>query len=302
MKTKIACLLTLLALMMASCNSDDDGLERPSNKPNTSTNVNKNANPSTNKAYQRLEIPKIKGTAENLVVVHSTLEHGVNYILEWDCQKKSQRWSCYTIDNAKKKKKVSRYQGEPQYPFDPDIPKNFYYIEDPYWGSGYDHGHICPSYDRTNSREANFQTFYLSNMQPQRNKFNSGIWLNMENFVTNYFKTNNNNKPISVDTLYVCKGGTIDYPDQILTKTTKGLIVPKFFFMAILCKNTQGYKAFAFWVEHRNEDRSSDNLIDYVISIDELERLTGIDFFCNLPDDEEEQAERIVYPNTWGLR
>ena len=67
-------------------------------------------------------------------------------------------------------------------------------------------------------------------------------------------------------------------------------------------KNKQGYKAIGFWVEHLNEDRSNDNLIDYVVSIDELERLTGIDFFCNLPDDEEEQAERIVYPNTWGLR
>ncbi|MBR6261783.1 MAG: DNA/RNA non-specific endonuclease, partial [Prevotella sp.] len=80
------------------------------------------------------------------------------------------------------------------------------------------------------------------------------------------------------------------------------LIVPKYFFMAILCKNKQGYKAIGFWVEHLNEDRSNDNLIDYVVSIDELERLTGIDFFCNLPDDEEEQAERIVYPNTWGFR
>ena len=300
MKTKIACLLTLFALMMASCNSDDDGLERPSNKPNTSTNVNKNANPSTNKAYQRLEIPKIKGTAENLVVVHSTLEHGVNYILEWDCQKKSQRWSCYTLDKSNSPKNVNRWsadKGESQYPWDPDIPRAYTHNSDPYYGSGYDHGHICPSYDRLNSVAANKQTFYLSNMQPQRNKFNAGLWMKMEQIVSKTW-----NLDSFRDTLYICKGGTIDNQSQIMLVTSSGLIVPKYFFMAILCKNKQGYKAIGFWVEHLNEDRSNDNLIDYVVSIDELERLTGIDFFCNLPDDEEEQAERIVYPNTWGLR
>jgi endonuclease G len=55
-------------------------------------------------------------------------------------------------------------------------------------------------------------------------------------------------------------------------------------------------------VEHLNEDRKNDSLIQYVVSIDELERLTGIDFFCNLPDDIEETAERMVFPNSWGLK
>ena len=81
-----------------------------------------------------------------------------------------------------------------------------------------------------------------------------------------------------------------------------GLIVPRYFFMAILCKNSQGYKALGFWVEHLNEDRSGDNIINYVVSIDELEQKTGIDFFCNLPDDIEETTEKVVYPVAWSLR
>ena len=72
--------------------------------------------------------------------------------------------------------------------------------------------------------------------------------------------------------------------------------------MAILCKNSQGYKALGFWVEHLNEDRSGDNIINYVVSIDELEQKTGIDFFCNLPDDVEETTEKVVYPVAWSLR
>ena len=291
-------LLPLLAVLaFASCGSDDDD-EIISGDSKKSKNMN--ANPTTRPEYARLEMPHIKNNSTNLVVVHTTYDFGVNYILEWDCQKKSQRWSCYTLDKKNSPKNVSRWyagNGESQYPWDPDIPSAYMFNSDPYYRSGYDHGHICPSYDRLNSRDANIQTFYMSNMQPQRNVFNAGIWLKMENIVSNTWNLNTFR-----DTLYVCKGGTIDKPEQILTTTNQGLLVPKYFFMAILCKNSKGYKAIGFWVEHKNEDHSKDNLYDYVVSIDELEHLTGIDFFCNLPDDEEEKAEKVVYPSAWGLK
>jgi len=61
---------------------------------------------------------------------------------------------------------------------------------------------------------------------------------------------------------------------------------------------------FGFWAEHLDEDRSSDALSGYVVSIDELEQKTGIDFFCNLPDDVEEQLESTKAADiikAWGL-
>ena len=281
--------------LLAACGDDND--DNNSSTP-TPASKNTNANPALKPEYRRLEMPHMKGGSYNLIVVHSTAKNGVNYILEWDCLKKSQRWSCYTLDKDNSPQNVSRYYSDSnQYPQDPDIPSAYTFATDPYWHSGYDHGHICPSYDRLNSREENIQTFYLSNMQPQRNKFNSGIWLKMEQLISKTWNTNQFR-----DTLYVCKGGTIDKEEQILTRLGNGLIVPRYFFMAILCKNSQGYKALGFWVEHRNEDRSNDNIMDYVVSIDELERLTDIDFFCNLPDDLEETTERVVYPVSWGLR
>ena len=280
--------------LLAACGDDND--DNNSSTP-TPASKNTNANPALKPEYRRLEMPHMKG-GSNLIVVHSTAKNGVNYMLEWDCLKKSQRWSCYTLDKDNSPQNVSRYYSDSnQYPQDPDIPSAYTFATDPYWHSGYDHGHICPSYDRLNSREENIQTFYLSNMQPQRNKFNSGIWLKMEQLISKTWNTNQFR-----DTLYVCKGGTIDKEEQILTRLGNGLIVPRYFFMAILCKNSQGYKAIGLWVEHRNEDRSNDNIMDYVVSIDELERLTDIDFFCNLPDDLEETTERVVYPVSWGLR
>lgn len=87
--------------------------------------------------------------------------------------------------------------------------------------------------------------------------------------------------------------------------TSSGLIVPRYFFMALLCKKGDTYKAIGLWAEHINADHSSDKLSDYAVSIDELEQLTGIDFFCNLPDDTERRVESISSDNAiraWGLR
>ena len=292
--------LPLLVILTAftslvSCGGGDDDDLVPAEREKTTKNIN--ANPTTRKEYARLEVPRIKGTDDNLVLVHYADDNDVNLMVEWDCLKKSQRWTCYTLHKGNSPKNVSRYEGNPQYPNDPDLPSAYYFSSDPFYGSGYDHGHICPSYDRLNSSKANYRTFYLTNMQPQRNVFNAGLWQQMESIVSRTWNQNSFR-----DTLYICKGGTIDDPQNILRTTNKGLIVPKYFFMAVLCKNSQGYKAIGLWTQHFETDHTNDNLMDFVVNIDQLERLTGIDFFCNLPDDVEEATEKIVYPSSWGLR
>lgn len=297
-------LLLILPLVMACSDDDDNGQQ-------ANRNVNRN-DTSTEPALARLEFPKVKG-GSSIVIIHTTSDQfGINYSVEWDCQKKSQRWSCYQMFASNRKQEVKRYypntsKGETQYPFDPDLPAGYYFNYDPFRGSSYDHGHICPSADRLYSSEANTQTFYLTNMQPQRKAFNSGLWQKMEEKTRSWISTGSKKE----DTLYVCKGGTIDevsseggVKDPILTILSNGLIVPKYFFMALLRKSNTGYKALAFWAEHLNEDHSNDPLGNYVINIRELERRTGIDFFCNLPDDIEEEVETTTTENIkwlWNL-
>lgn len=288
-KTRIF-LLFLTAILTVACNDDD----KPT-ADNSSVNVNRN-DTSKEPALQRLEFPKVKG-GDSRVIIHSLNdEFGINYSVEWDTKKRSQRWSCYQMTASNRVSKTSRYYSDTnQYPYDPELKVNEYFSYDPFRGSGYDHGHICPSADRLYSKDANYQTFYLTNMQPQYHVFNAGIWEIMEGKLRSWIHQSSNTK----DTLFVCKGGTIDsvetaggVKDPILTTLKNGLIVPKYFFMALLYKSKNGsYKALAFWVEHKNEDHSNDPLSKYVINIDELERLTGIDFFCNLPDDIENEVE-----------
>lgn len=284
--------MLLPAILMVACDKED------ANKVTDAQNLNRNVPTASQREVERLEFPKLKG-GRSVVVVHSTSTYGVNYAVEWDCDKRAQRWTCYQMYNANSVTNWNRnywydteWRGDP-FQEDKALPEAYRTKLTDYRGTGFNRGHICPSADRLCSKEANEQTFYLSNMQPQWYAFNAGVWEKMEERVRKW------NTSGFRDTLYVCKGGTIDRSDYLIESSRIGIPVPRYFFMAILCKNAEGYKAIAFWVEHKNEDHSTDNLRDYAISIDELEKKTGIDFFCNLPDATENRVESIMATASW---
>ena len=287
-----------------SCSNDKNDTKQSGFTENKNKNIT-----DTYPEASRLEFPRLKG-GQSIVLIHKTNDkYGVNYSTEWDTQKKAQRWSCYQMHAGNTGGNVGRYQEG--YPFDELLDTKYYFNNngqplDLFWSSGYDHGHICPSADRQYSSEANRQTFFLTNMQPQRNVFNAGVWQAMEQQVRNW------NRGSFRDTLYVCKGGTIDRDDQIRGYIQNQMIIPKYFFMALLCKNTSGYKALGFWIEHKDKDtdypkdaKGDYALGGYVVNIRELETLTGIDFFCNLDDEMEEHVETLPVENirsAWGVR
>ena len=302
-------LIYLLTLVFAlySCSSGDDS-NGSDGSGTTAEDVNTNRNlVTTDAAVARLEFPKLKG-GNSIVLVNRTTgdkqydRDEVNYCVEWDCDKKAQRWSCYQMHRGYTGNYSRVVDG---YLFDPKLSSSQYLDKDYFYGSGFDHGHICPNADRKYSYKANEQTFYLTNMQPQYRKFNGysnkgndqgeGLWVRMENKVRSWSPN------ATTDTLYVCKGGTIDSESNIITRIQGKLIVPKYFFMACLLKNSQGYRAIAFWAEQKNEWRTNDDLADYAITIDELEKKTGIDFFCNLPDKTEKEVESKIALKAWGL-
>lgn len=290
----------ILTLAIVAC-SDDDKLPHNDDKQQASTD-NKNQNPATVLEWQRLEFPRIKNDGNSIVLVKSVSTFGINFCVEWDCLKRAQRWTCYQMYNGNSGNSWNRsywtsteWGGDPFQP-DPELDASVRTELSDYRGSGFTRGHIIASADRMNSKEANEQTYYLSNIQPQYYYFNGGIWLDMENKVRNW-----NNSSFR-QTLYVCKGGTIDNESQIITRTTSGLIVPKYFYMAVLCKDKNDkFKAIAFWVEHTSKDLTGDKLAKYTITIDELEKKTSIDFFCNLSDDIEDKVEKSYTLSDWGL-
>ena len=303
--------LFLLALL---CSCGGSGGDDPTPKPNpdptpTAGNVNKN-DASQNEFLARLEMPKAR--TDSKVITHSTLSYGVNYSFEWDSKIRAQRWTCYDMNkrNANKNGNTRKKlwpDGDP-WNYDPDVATSdqqatYSELSKSYFPGSkdyYEKGHVCPSNDRLCSKDANEQTFYMTNILPMVGKFNGGIWQKMELKVNDWSQ-----KLGDGDTIFVCKGGTIDKESQILGKTINNHVVPKYFFMALLSKSSSGsMKMLGFWAEHLNEDKSSDALTGYIVSIDELEEKTGIDFFCNLPDDKEESLESTKAADiisAWGL-
>ena len=283
--------LLVIATALTACSSDDEtGVKQSAN--------NANANDvSVKTEYGRMEFPRLKGNG-NRVLIHYSDDGQLNYAVEWNEAKKSQRWSCYQLYKKNAGGNATRYDAYNNgYPQDPLLPTFLRFAFDPFNGSNYDHGHICPSADRRYSANANYQTFFLTNMQPQYHEFNAGVWLNMENAVRDIARRNNYK---FCDTLYICKGGTIDRPEDYTT-IRQNLLVPKYFFMAIMRVKDGQYNAMGFWINH--EKNKDTKLAKYAVTIKELEEKTGIDFFCNLPDNREQIIESAaVNANFWGLK
>jgi endonuclease G len=243
-----------------------------------------------------VEIPELRNGVNDIFTSHSTTYGGQKletFSLEYDCSKKHARWIAFRFDNRSGKTTTGRSE-EPFQP-DPSIDVQYQRVQADFGRKGYDRGHICASADRLYSEEANIQTFYYTNMSPQKNDFNIGMWRELEAKVQIWGRSNTFR-----DTLYVVKGGTIDKEDQILTfiDNDRSKPVPKYYFMALLCKKGNGFKAIGFWLEHKSYSLPY-SLAPYAVTIDHLEELTGLNFFHHLPDKLENSVESQLSLTAW---
>ena len=315
---KFPTLLLAMSLSFVACNEDDDPYRNPASTDNTNSNATRyfsgvTENSKTTDIHQastRLEIPQLRGGANDLFIVHTVPTYGINYCMEYDCSLRAQRWSAFRWDSKTIAKAVTRTDA---WLADPLIPSEYQTDQSDYSGSGYTRGHIVASEDRVYSQAANEQTFYYSNMHPQLYSFNTeGVWWDIENKLirNRYCNFDINKTSYFCDTLYVVKGGSTGEGQYTWVKGRGNrLVCPKYFFVALLRKSSKdltqgGYAAIGFWMEHKNNDSSytAYNYTPYALSIKDLEAKTGLDFFCNLPDDIEKQVESNLVLSTWGLR
>lgn len=304
---KILLFCTLaLPLAFVSCGDDED-LPQQSG---LAGNVNKNL-PGLDKTVERLEMPHLNSRFD--YICHTTSDGTVNYTMEYDKANLQARWVAYTYDTRTAQKNYATRT-------DAWAPEPFYnsqkqYQVDTQSFPGYNRGHIVGSAERYYSREANEQTFYMSNMTPMQSKFNSVYWGAIEDMVRDSWGRNvtSSKSEFYRGTLYVVKGGTIDSNNRrtIDVRNTLGdkvqMAVPNYCWIACLFVNEAGNaKAIGFWLEHKDYKNESSAFLsqlrrDAAVSIDQLERLTGLDFFCNLPDNIEDVVEAKALPSAWGL-
>lgn len=274
----------------------------------------------------RLEYPHINTSSNSMVVVHATSQYKISLSIEFDKSKRSNRWSCFTMHDGVPNNNVGRCASS--FSTDSKITGVTQVTNNDYTTGNYTkscknldgtnmtlfaRGHVCASEDRQSDTIQNRHTFLTSNIHPQYQAHNGGLWSRMESKVQSWGYSSSFR-----DTLYVCKGATI--ADVNLNGTTSTgtisnsevynlygvditgtMTIPRYWYMAVLCLKNGAYHAMAFWTEQTNSAGRNVTLSSCVISIDELERRTGIDFFCNLPDDIEDAVEATVETSFWNV-
>lgn len=284
----------------------DQTEERPNDNVNANTGYD-------NVSVTGYEIPHLNDW--NVYADHYVTMDGVqilNYALEWDNTKRHANWVAFTFDTTTSADNVKRTDA---WSVDPKLPAEMQVQESDHKNDGFDKGHLCASEDRVYLKEANEQTFYYSNMSPQLNDFNGGFWGKLEARVQTWGRSTADGV---YDKVYVTKGGTLNKLLKNFKGTTvnggtpttdangftiHGLACPEYYFMAVLSQKDDVFHAIAFLVPHKEgmtRNPSSDELKEYVVSVDKLEEETGIDFFCNLPDVLENEVEAAYNLNDWA--
>lgn len=153
-----------------------------------------------------------------------------------------------------------------------------------YKGSGYDRGHLCPAADMALNHTSMSESFYLSNMSPQVAGFNRGIWSTMEDQVRKW--------ALEFDGLDVATGPI--FKDNLGKIGSNQVTVPGYYYKVLYSEKNQ----IMIGLVLKNE-ASSKNLKQFVVVVDSIEKLTGIDFFPRLDDKLENQLEGKILSNEW---
>lgn len=156
-----------------------------------------------------------------------------------------------------------------------------------YTHSGYDRGHLAPAADFRNSYQVMKETFYMSNISPQEPQFNRGIWLDLEKLVRSW--------AYKYQQIYVVTGPVLQPGLPTIGRINK-VAVPRQFYKVILYVKPPYVKGIGFLL---NNEPSKAPLSSFVVPIDTIEKLTGVDFFPRLPDSIERKVKAKSNPREW---
>lgn len=177
--------------------------------------------------------------------------------------------------------------------------KRPFFIEDPkvttksadwknYKNSGYDKGHLCPAGDMTFDKSAYDDTFFTSNITPQLHEFNDGVWNRLEEKVRYWSE--------KYDGVYVITGGVLT--NFLPTIGKEKVAIPDRFYKIVLNNSNGKYKVIAFLVPNAKSDKP---LYNFTVSVDDIEKITGIDFFPNIEDSIENKLEKNKDYKDWSF-
>lgn len=208
------------------------------------------------------------------------------YSLWYDTMYRQAAWVAYVL--TRNDVRATGVKRENRFRRDPEILRRGWpsASDADYAGSSFDRGHLLPSADRRGSRSENRTTFYFSNISPQYPALNRGVWKNLEEQVRRWAEC--------YDSLYVVTGPELP---PGLDRRPGGVGIPRHYFKALLVFRKGQCEAVAFRLP--NAPQIKGHFRDYCLSVDELESVSGYDFFPGLPDSLERQVESRVDTLFW---
>ena len=192
-------------------------------------------------------------------------------------------WVTYELTKEEVLTKVAKRKDN--FRKDPLVKTSSAFLAD-YTNSGYDRGHLAPAADMAWSEKAMSESFYLSNISPQNPSLNRGMWAQLERHCRNWAVENGK--------VHIVTGPVIG-PNHT-TIGANEVSIPHGYYK--ICVSVENQKAIAFLIPNQKPQRS---LTDYVVSVDRLEALTGLDFLDQLPDEIENKIEADSDVNSWSF-
>lgn len=250
-----------------------------SDSPQKTNGKKKTTQKSSFEVKQGLEIPISKTNVPSLLLYRE------GYTTSYNVDTRTPNWVAWHLTanhtNGPAKRNGITFQA------DEEIPEPRVDTYD-YMRSGYDRGHMCPAGDNHWSQKAMEQSFLMTNVCPQIPALNSGLWNTIEKQCRTWAQGDG-------DVYIVC--GPIYFNQKHKTIGKNKIQVPEAFFKVVLRLKDEP-KAIGFIC--RNASAKGHKKTDYVNSVDEVERITGMDFFSQLSDDIEQQIEGQADIKEWN--
>ena len=223
---------------------------------------------------ENVEIPDYPVEAE--VVKHTA------YSFQYNEEHEQADWVAYTLIDNMLNNEIERSD---DFRVDTMVSTGSAELSD-YRRSGYDRGHLAPAADMKITDETMSESFFMSNMSPQKPGFNRGVWKKLEQKVRDWASI--------YDTLYVVTGPVLE--EGLETIGENEVSIPNKYYKALLVYKIDLQTGIGFVLENES---SSEELKNFAVTIDSVEKLTSIDFFEKLPDGFENQIESTLKMSDW---
>lgn len=212
------------------------------------------------------------------------IEHE-GFSLLYDTKTMCPRWVAWELTAEETRGKVSREGVD--FKEDEQVPEQYQVASWDYNGGAYGRGHMCPAGDMKWSKEAMRDCHYMTNICPQTAELNKTWWEHLERACRGWARQDG-----SVQ--IVCGPVFSDSPKRFGKKHR--MAVPKGFYKVVLSLKEGREKAIGFYYTNDNAPQPME---DAVRSVDEIESMTGFDFFSSLPDEQEDRLEAMTDLRAW---